>query len=107
MKKINWKPIGDFVGQACEVALYGVAIAASCKVGKFITTGLDNPIANYSDAVGAIMDSSMFSHDKSDAVEALSRYESSEYYGAIVRIAKDSSMFSHDKVKMIRHLSEN
>lgn len=107
MKKINWKPIGDFIGQACEVALYGVAIAASCKVGKFITTGLDNPIASYSDAVGAIMDSSMFSHDKSDTVEALSRYESSEYYGAIVRIAKDSSMFSHDKVKMIRHLSEN
>lgn len=107
MRKINWKPIGDFVGQVCEVALYGVAIAASCKVGKFITTGLDDPIASYSDAVGAIMDSGMFSHDKSEAVEVLSRYESSEYYGAIVRIAKDSSMFSHDKVKMIKHLSEN
>lgn len=107
MAKINWKPVGDFIGQACEVALYGVAIAATFKAGKYITTGLDKPIASYSDAVGAIMDSGMFSRDKSEAVEALKRHEVSDYYGAIVRIAKDSSMFSHDKVKMIKHLSEN
>ena len=107
MKKINWKPIGDFVGQACEIALYGVALMASYKVGDYIVNGGESTIVGYKDAVGAIMDSAMFSHDKRDAVEALSRYESSEYYGAIVRIAKDSSMFSHDKVKMIKHLSEN
>lgn len=111
MRKINLKPIGDFIGQACEVALYGVAIAASCKVGKYITDELDKPPANYtysySDAVGAIMDSGMFSHYKTEAVEALKRYESADYYRAIVRIVKDSSMYSHDKVKMIKHLSEN
>lgn len=107
MKKINWKPIGDFVGQACEVALYGVALLASYKVGDYIVNGGESTIAGYKDAVGAIMDSGMFSHDKSEAVEALKRHESGDYYGAIVRIAKDSSMFSHDKVKMIKRLSEN
>lgn len=107
MKKINWKSIGGFAGQVCEIALYGVALIASYKVGDYIINdGLESATASYSDAVGAIMDSGMFSHDKRDAVEALSRYESAEYYEAIVRIAKDSGMFSHDKVKMIKHLSE-
>ena len=108
MTKINWKSVGDFVGQVCEVALYGVAVITAFRAGKYLTAGIDGPIiASYSDAVGAIMDSSMFSHDKSEAIEALKRHENSDYYGAIVRIAKDSSMFSHDKVKMIKHLSEN
>lgn len=107
MKKINWEPIGKFVGQVCEVALYGVALVASYKVGKIVTNGLETTSAGYKDAVGAIMDSGMFSHDKREAVEALNRYESAEYYGAIVRIANDATMFSHDKVKMIIRLSEN
>lgn len=107
MRKINWKPIGEFVGQACELALYGVALVASYKVGDYIVKGNKTPIARYNDAVGAIMKSAMFSHDKSNAVEALKRYETSEYYRAIVQIAKDPSMFSHDKVKMIKHLSKD
>lgn len=104
MRKINWKPIGEFVGQAGEIVLYGLALAASWKVGEYIT-GFDSKTARYGDAVGAIIDSGMFSHDKRDAVEALNRYESSEYYKAVIQVAKDSSMFSHDKVEMIKHLS--
>lgn len=107
MRKINWKPIGEFVGQACELALYGVALVASYKVGDYIVKGNETTIARYSDAVEAIMKSAMFSHDKSDAVEALKRHETSEYYRAIVQIVKDSSMFSHDKVKMIKHFSKD
>lgn len=107
MRKINWKPIGEFIGSACEVALYGIALAATWKVGGYIIDQGESPIVGYKDAVGAIMDSNMFSHYKTEAVEALKRHESSDYYGAIIRIAKDSSMFSHDKVKMIKYLSEN
>ena len=106
MTKINWKPIGEFIGSACEIVLYGVAIAASYKVGDYIVNQNETPTANYKDAVEAIMDSDMFSHCKTEAVEALKRYERSDYYGAIVRIAEDSSMFSHDKIKMIKHLSK-
>lgn len=106
MKKIDWKPIGEFAGQAGEIVLYGLALAASWKVSEYVT-GHGNKTARYSDAVGAIMNSGMFSHDKREAVEALDRYESTEYYKAVVQVAKDSSMFSHDKVKMIKHLSES
>jgi hypothetical protein len=106
MRKIDWKPIGNFVGQAGEIVLYGLALATSWKIGEYIT-GFDRKTAGYSDAVKAIMDSRMFSHDKRDAVELLERYESSEYYKAVIQVAKDSSMFSHDKVKMIKHLSES
>lgn len=107
MRKIDWKPIGEFVGQVCEAALYGLVIATSYKVGKRITNGLNSTSAGYNDAVEAIMDSDMFSHDKREAVEALSRYENAEFYRAIVRVAKDSGMFSYDKVKMIKNLSES
>lgn len=106
MRKINWKPIGEAIGQAGEIVLYGLAIAASWKASEYIY-GNDSKIASYSDAVGAIMDSGMFSHDKRDAVEALNRYEGSEYYKAVIQVAKDSGMFSHDKVDMIKHLSES
>lgn len=107
MKKINWKPIGDVIGQACEFVLYGAALAASFKLSEYIVRQDESLTVGYKEAVGAIMDSNMFSHYKTEAVEMLKRYESSEYYGAIIRIVKDSSMFSHDKVKMIKHLSEN
>lgn len=106
MKKVNWKPIGDVVGQVCEIALYGVALATSLKIGDYMVKQNDSQIVGYKDAVGAIMDSAMFSQSKSEAVESLKRHESSDYYGAVIRIVK-SNMFSNDKVKMIKHLSES
>lgn len=106
MRRLNLKPIGDFIGQACEVALYGALILASCKVGEYITKEIDNAPVRYNDAVDAIMDSTMFSGDKHKAISMLKTDGSAEFYRAVVRVMKDSSMFSGDKLKMIQTLSE-
>ena len=105
--KINWKPVKDFAELVGGAVTYVVMIAA---YRKFMESMYDSPnsvSAHYDDAVKAIMDSGMYSHDKADAVAALKRYGTSEFYRAIIHIAKDDSMYSHDKIDMIKALSEN
>ena len=105
MKKINWKPVGEFIGTACA-ALYGMALGyAAWKTTGCIGEHDETSNANYIDAVEAIMDSSMWSDAKADVMDVLKRHENSDYYGAVIQIVK-SSTFSDNKVKMIKSLSE-
>ena len=106
MKLFTVGTIKTIAGKVWDVASYGLMLAASYKVADYIAGESDSKFASYNDAVKAIMNSSMFSHDKRDAVAALKRYGTHEFYKAIVHVAKDSSMFSHDKVEMIKTLSE-
>lgn len=107
MKRINLNSIGKFVENAYGAVYYGLLLTATYKtLGKMVKGYIDESNVGYDDAVKAIMSSSMFSHDKSEAVSALSPYKNESFYKAIVHIAKDSSMFSHDKVKMIKNLCE-
>ena len=107
MKKINWEPVKDIAEFACEAMSYVLILAASGKVMERITAVPESSFASYDDAIGAIMKSSMYSHDKSRAVAALKRDGNSAFYKAIIHIAKDSSMYSHDKVDMISQLSQD
>ena len=104
--KINWKPVKDFAELVGGAVSYVLLIAAYRKCMDNMLVSNSTP-ARYDDAVKAIMDSGMFSHDKADAVEALKRYGTTEFYKAIIHIAEDDSMFSHDKSDMIKALSEN
>lgn len=106
MRRINLKPIGEFVGQACEIAFYGLLMTASCKIYDYMAKEVYNVPVGYNDAVDAIMDSTMFSGDKREAVSMLKRNESAEFYKAVVRVMNDSRMFSGDKLRMIKTLSE-
>lgn len=106
MAKINWKPVVDFAGGIVGVAVYGAMIGAVSKVYDYITTDHDKKPVGYDDAVSAIMKSGMWSHDKAEAAASLKPGKKSDYYNAIVHIAKDSSTFSHDKVSIIKQLSE-
>ena len=106
MKLFTVGAIKTIAGKVLDVASYGIMLAASYKFADYIAGVNDSSSATYDDAVGAIMNSSMFSHDKRDAVSALKRYGTHEFYKAIIHVAKDSSMFSHDKVEMIKTLSE-
>lgn len=106
MRKIDWKAVRNFAEDVCEIAAYGVMLAATYKVVGYINVETDSQIAGYDDAVSAIMKSDMYSHDKRAAVTALTRGGDMEFYRAIIHIAKDSSMYSHDKVDMIKRLSE-
>lgn len=107
MLKINLEPVGKFMKQVGEAALYIAGIAAAWKFSEFMAEIPDNKPVGYDDAVGAIMDSSMFSHDKANAVAALKRYAGAEFYQAVIYIVNDPSTFSHDKAVMIEQLSEN
>lgn len=105
--KINWKPVKDIAELVGGAVSYVVMIAAYRKFMERMCESTSSDIVYYGDAVGAIMRSDMYSHDKADAVAALKRTGNTEFYKAIIHIADDTSMFSHDKVSMIKALSEN
>ena len=104
--KINWKPVKDFAELVGGAVSYVLIVATYRKLMDNVFYSPNSVTAHYDDAVKAIMDSGMFSHDKADAVAGLKRYGTTEFYRAIVHIAEDDSMFSHDKVNMIKALSE-
>lgn len=108
MRKINWKPIGDFACNAGKIALYGLVTTAVLRSRESNTVDDDESASyDYSDAIEAIMNSSMLSSDKRKAVEMLDRYEYVDYYRAVIKIVENSSMLTSDKLKMIEHLSES
>lgn len=107
MKKIKWESIRGYAEQLCEVASYLLVYTAANKGMKYLLDcGYKEPVG-YDDAVQAIMHSGMYSHDKANAVSALKRDGDTEFYKAIVHIAKSSGMYSHDKVNMIEQLSQD
>lgn len=107
MKKIDWKPVKDFAELVCGAASYVLILAASAKAMERVTAVPESSFAGYDDAIGAIMKSSMYSHDKARAAAALKQNGTSAFYKAIIHVAKDSSMYSHDKVSMIEELSQD
>lgn len=108
MRKINWKPIGDFACNTGKIALYGLVTAAVLKARASNTVDDDESASyDYSDAIEAIMDSCMLSSDKRRAIEILDRYESAEYYRSVIKVIENSSTLTNDKLKMIEYLSES
>lgn len=107
MRKLDLNSIRNLAGGICEVAASVLLIAASNKVIEVITGGHVRVVARYSDAINAIMKSSMYSNDKREAAAVLKRYEDAEYYRAIINVVQDSRLYSSDKVELIKGLSEN
>ena len=106
--KINWNSVGTTIVGIGKIFLCGAGICALAKLsGDNESIYDDEPVHawTYSGAVGTIMDSDMFGHQKSEAVSMLKRNETGEYYRAIENIV-DSDMFSHDKLKLIKQLSK-
>lgn len=107
MKKINWNVIRGYAEQLCEAASYVLVYTAASKAMSYVLDVDSYERVGYDDAVHAIMNSSMYSHDKSEATAALKRNGNAEFYKAIVHIVEDFDTYSHDKVDMIKALSEN
>ena len=107
MKKIDWKPVKDVAELVGGAVSYVLILAAYGKFMERVTEVPESSFASYDDAIGAIMKSSMYSHDKAHAATALKRNGNSAFYKAIIHVAKDSSMYSHDKVNMIREMSQD
>lgn len=107
MKGINFnkETIGVAIKKGSKVALYcGTAIlpyllnvdktAVKCTMG----------VVDYEDAIGAIMDSNMWSSDKVKLVDIVKRDGDATYYKSVINIA-NSRMFSSDKVSAIDKIS--
>jgi len=107
MKKINWESVKGVAELIGGFVCYGLVIVASQTIVDKATEKTVSPIAGYDDAVGAIMKSGMYSHDKANAIESLKQNGNPEFYRAIIHIAKDDSMYSHNKVDMIKRLSQD
>lgn len=107
MKKIDWKPVKDIAELVGGAVSYVLVLAAYGKIMERISEVPESAIVGYDDAIGAIMKSDMYSHDKAYAVSALKRDGDSTFYKAIIHIAKDSSMYSHNKVDMIREMNQD
>ena len=105
--RINWKTVKNLAEMVGGAVSYVLLVATYRKIMEDMLYNPNSVSAHYDDAVKAIMDSGMYSHDKADAVAALKRYGTTEFYRAIVHIAEDDNMFSHDKANMIKALSEN
>lgn len=113
MRKINGDAIkkglytiGRCAGNVGKVALYGLLTAVTCnsitdlqKIIRYSGT------VGYGEAADAIMNSSMWSSEKSKALSSLKPDGDCEYYKAIISIV-ESTMWSSEKLKTIVNLSE-
>ena len=85
--------------------ILGVALYCRYTMGsiKPVKRTITSSCASYDDAIEAIMDSSMPSSYKTDAIAAVRRREWSDYYKSVISIV-DSSMCSSNKVEAIKKL---
>lgn len=106
MKKLNVskETVGKFAKNGCRIVLYGLAtILPYISVKDTVDMVRYSGNVGYSDAVGAIMSSGMWSSDKHTVVSMLKKDGDVEYYRAIIQVVK-SSMYSADKVETIRNI---
>lgn len=113
-KKINFKKVANTtINVAKKAGTYLAPIVGAILVSRYGTPQTysstdrfdDWREYRYSDAISAIMRSSMWSEDKRKTAELVKMGQSSDYYKAIVYICK-SSMWSEDKKKAIEKLGE-
>lgn len=104
MKSVNLKPLKDFTVKACKVVGSGLALALSHVVSEMVRNNCNPNSVTYNDAVEAIMDSYMASSYKREAVAALKRVESEDYYKAVIAVT-NSWMAGSEQVETIRQMS--
>lgn len=91
--------------KGCDIALPIVGTVMAADLAKNILDDIRySGKVGYDDAVKAILDSSMFSSQKQEAITVLRIGESSEFYKAVIRIAR-SSMLSYDRLETIRNMN--
>lgn len=103
MKKINFnkEQVGKIAKKDCEFAFYGVATVLSyVSVKDTLDVVRYSGSVDYSDVIGCIMNSAMYSSDKSKLVGVVPKDRDADFYKAIIKVVQ-SSMYSSDKVKVI------
>lgn len=105
MSKVDWNTVGKYaVGIGKSVAC-GLLVASPFIRDVIVSAKRNGVIANYGEAVNAIMESGMWSDDKQEAISVLKRYETNDFYRAVISIV-NSNMWSSDKLEAIKGLCE-
>ena len=108
MKKLNidWKKTGNtiknsvgfIVGVAAFVLPYTRSMKAIANTVRY-----ERGDVKYSDAVGAVSNSDMFSSAKDEVITLLPKDGDAELYKAVIQIV-NSDMFSNSKVNSIKRI---
>lgn len=88
------------------VPILGMVLFTNTVTDKLETMRYNIGVVKYDDAVRAIMNSSMWSEDKSKAVALLRKDGGSGFYKAVVNVVQ-SSMWSKDKLKTIQDMCKD
>lgn len=104
----NTKEIIINTGKAIGTGvLYGLAVLASkVAVEDIIDMIKYKGNVGYSDAIDVVMESSMFSTDKTRAIAVIKKNGDTDYYRAAIRVIK-SNMFPSDKIRTLEQLNKN
>lgn len=104
MKKIDLKPVGEFLKGICGVAVFGLALFAP-RILEINVSKRDDDTESYSygGAVEVIMDSNMFASDKRRMVDIIEKDRDCDYYKSVIKIIK-SNMFASDKIRTVEAL---
>lgn len=109
MSQINFGEVlgkvGRGIAEGCKIALCMGLISLpylSMSTTKKITYYGD---VGYDDAIKALMSCSMYSHEKTAAIELIKQNADTTYYNAVISIIT-SNMYSHEKVDAIRKISK-
>lgn len=104
--KIDKKKLGVTIKNVCGWAACAVLVIAPSVKSLTQTIGdvkyLSGKVT-YSDAVSAILHSSMWSDNKAMATSVLPKDADAELYKSVIEITK-SSLFSEDKLKAIQEI---
>lgn len=106
MMKLNLEPVGMAIGKVCKTVAYGLLMFGPSIAKAYCSEKKINRIANYSDAVDAILQSDMWRGEKPEAISSLKRYAEPSYYETIILIANDDDIWRSDKLGLIKKLSE-
>lgn len=106
--KINKEQVGKIIVGAGKVVVCGLSCLA------LIAPHVENSVnavkrltakADYSGAIGAIMNSNMLSSYKRDAVEAVQKDRDADYYKSVIEVV-NSDMLGSYKLETIKKISQ-
>lgn len=106
MKKFNidTKKIGNVIKTGGSLVLYAAVVMLPYVSSKDVFNKIRySGNVKYSDAINAILNSSMYSSDKGKLTSILPKDANADLYRAVIQVA-NSDIFSSDKVKMIKDI---
>lgn len=106
--KLNKEQVGKIISGTGKVIVCGLSCLA--LIAPHVESGVSavkrlTAKADYSGAIKAIMNSTMLSSYKQDAVEAVQKDQNTDYYKSVIEIV-NSSMLGSYKVESIKKISK-